>query len=203
MRCYSSHLRSCLPSWGLTVFRGVFLTMMLWSTLSAAEISFEQLNAIAATPETLTGQFRQQKYLSELGATLDSSGVFSYRRNESIRWETLAPIQNVLTLTPKSIIGSQGEHEVLRLDAKSNPVIGVLSDVFFSVLTAKWDNLAAYFSLSGVSENGWAVELTPIDTTVMQLMEKVILKGDGLIRELTVYEKNGDTTTIYFENLIQ
>jgi hypothetical protein len=185
------------------VFRGVFLTMMLWSTLSAADISFEQLNAIAATPETLTGQFRQQKYLSELGATLDSSGVFSYRRNESIRWETLTPIQNVLTLTPNSIIGSQGEHEVLRLDAKSNPVIGVLSDVFFSVLTAKWGNLSAYFSLSGVSENGWAVELMPIDTTVMQLMEKVILKGDGLIRELTVYEKNGDTTTIYFENLIQ
>ena len=185
------------------MFRGIFLTMILWSTLSVADISFEQLNNVAATPENLTGQFRQQKYLSELDATLDSSGVFSYRRNESIRWETLAPIQNVLILSPKSIIGSQGEHEVLRLDAESNPLTGVLSDVFFSVLTAQWGNLAAYFSLSGTYEKAWTVELTPKDKTVMQLMEKVVLKGDGLIRELIVYENNGDSTTIYFEKLTQ
>ncbi len=178
-----------------------FLTTMLWSIMSVAGISFEQLNKIATTPQSLTGHFRQHKYLNELDATIASSGVFSYQRNKWMRWETLKPIQNVLMLTPNSIINEQGGDEVLKLDANRNPLVGVLSDVFFSVLTADWNSLSAYFSLSGIDEKDWMVELVPTEKTVMQLVEKIVLKGDGLIRELIVYEINGDRTTIYFEQL--
>ena len=180
----------------------VFLAVLFMSTLSIAELSYEQLNKVAITPEHLQGHFRQQKYLLDLDVTLHSSGKFQYQRDEAIRWETIEPIQNVLIMTPQRIVNSQGDNELVTLDAKSNPAVLILSDIFFSVLTADWKKLATYFSLTGTLEQQqWQVELIPTDAIVAQVMTRVELKGDGLLRELTFHEKNGDSTVITFDNL--
>jgi len=187
------------------VNRFVFLLYtLLWSINSSAEISIEQLNKIVTAPEYLEGRFSQEKYLSELDATLSSSGVFSYQRDKSIRWETIEPIQNILMMSPQNIINMQGGIEIAKMDLKSNPAVAIFSDIFFSVLTAEWDTLSTYFSLSGaLAEQQWQVELIPVDKTMMQVMSRVALKGDTLLRELIFYEKNGDRTIIHFENLSQ
>jgi len=181
------------------------LTILILSTPSIAEISIEELNNIVTAPESLKGQFKQEKYLSELDVSLYSSGIFNYQRDKSIRWETLEPIQNVLMMTPDSIINTQGDNEIAKMDVKSNPAVAIFNDIFFSVLMAEWETLSTYFSLSGRSlgEQQWQVELNPIDKTMAQVMSRVSLKGDTLLRELVFYEKNGDRTAIYFENLSQ
>ena len=178
--------------------------ILLWPIISGADISVEQLNNIVTSPEYLEGGFSQEKYLSELEATLSSSGVFSYQRDSSIRWETLEPIKNILIMSPQSIINMQGGIEIAKMDLKSNPAVAIFSDIFFSVLTAEWETLSTYFSLSGtLVDEQWQVELIPVDKTMIQVMSRVALKGDTLLRELIFYEKNGDRTTIHFENLSQ
>lgn len=171
---------------------------------SYAELSFEQLNEIVSTPGYLQGEFSQQKYLTELDATLNSSGVFSYQRDQSIRWQTVQPIQNVLIMTPQSIISRQGDNEIVNLEAASNPAVAILSDIFFSVLMAEWQTLSSYFSMSGTLEGQqWQVELLPVDKTIMQLISRVELRGDTLLRTLVFYENNGDRTIINFDKLSQ
>lgn len=200
-----NHQKYFIENWGLSMNKVLLLcSLLLVSSFSYGDISFGDLSKLSSAPEYLEGKFSQDKYLRELDAHLESSGKFDYQRGKSIQWETIEPIQNILLMTPQSITNSQGEDEIVRLQADSNPAVAILSDIFFSVLTADWPQLAAYFTLSGTVEGEhWQVELVPSDKAVMQVVERVKLTGDTFLRELIFFEKNGDQTTITFSDLSQ
>lgn len=167
-----------------------------------AELSFEQLEGITYNPPSLEGQFVQEKFLSALEASFVSSGRFSYQRGVSVRWETLKPIQSEMLMTPEAISNTQDGRELMRMETKSNPAVTLFNEIFFSVLTAEWGKLSAYFKLSGKVEDGrWQAELAPIDKTVKQVVSRVELKGEALVNEIILYESSGDRTTIHFKNL--
>ena len=195
----------------LYLIRKFLLAILLFSSsfVVFADITFEQLGDASATPDYLQGSFRQEKYLQILDASLQSTGQFEYRRNEFIRWETLEPIQSELTMTPTSIVSQQVGQALLEFNSKTNPAVAVLSEILFSVLTAEWGKLGAYFELQGeleVSElkvGEWFVILLPKDQSVAQFVERVELQGDSLLRAVTLFEKGGDRTEIYFENMSQ
>ena len=180
------------------------LLFLLLPTFCYAELSFEQLNQLSDSPEQLHGHFVQKKYLSDLDATLTSSGKFSYLRNVEIKWETVEPIENVLVITSQSISSRQGEQQLTTFEADSNPVVAMISDIFFSVLTANWNQLENYFSLTGSEEgNNWKAVLTPVDESVMHVVDSIELTGSQFIEKLIFFEENGDHTTIVFNKLVQ
>jgi hypothetical protein len=166
-----------------------------------ADLSFDQLERISKNPSSLEGRFNQEKYLAALDTSLHSSGIFSYQRGRSVRWETLKPIQSEMLITPAFISNKQGGQELMRMETQSSPAVALFNEIFFSVLTAEWGKLSAYFKLSGKLEGGqWHAELIPVDKTVKQVVSRVELKGDALVREIILHESGGDRTTIHFEN---
>ena len=180
------------------------LALLMWFLPAAAyaDLTFEQLELISKTPENLNGRFTQEKYLAALDTVLLSSGIFSYQRGKLIRWETLQPVQNELLMTPTSIINKQGGKEFMRVEAESNPAVALFNEMFFSVLTAEWGKLSAYFKLSGeIQDRQWHAELVPVDKTVQQVISRVELDGDVLVREIILHESGGDRTTIHFDSL--
>ena len=166
-----------------------------------AEITFTQLAQISATPEVLQGRFSQEKYLGALDAALISTGVFTYQRGKSIRWEILQPIQNELVMTPTTITNKQGNDELLRLDMGANPTAAVMGEIFFSVLTAEWEKLSDHFELSGEIEGQqWHAVLVPLDQAIGQIFSRIELKGENLLRVIILHENSGDRTTIRLDN---
>ena len=168
-----------------------------------AKTSFNQLKEITTISGDLEGNFTQDKYLHALDATLTSTGMFSYRRKVSVRWETLEPIQSEFLMTPSEIISRQGEQELFKMNAGDNPVISILNKIFFSVLTAEWENLAQYFQIADttIEKESWQVELLPLDKTILQVVQRVELKGDLFLRKIILHEKDGNRTTIHFSDL--
>lgn len=184
--------------------RALFACILFLPFTAHAELTFEQLEAISSTPEKLEGRFKQEKYLSHIDVSLFSSGVFSYQRGQEIHWHTLKPIQNELIITPEVIINRQDGRDLVHVDVDSNPSIRLLSELFFSVLTAEWQKLGAFFEISG--EKGaeqWTAELVPIDKVITQFSDRIILRGDTLLREIIIYEKSGNYTIIRFSELSQ
>jgi hypothetical protein len=171
--------------------------VLIFPFVANAGITYSQLAQVSTTPENLEGRFSQQKYLDALDATLVSTGVFSYRRGKSIRWQTLEPIRNELVMTPATITSKSGDGELLRLDHSSNPTAAVLGKIFFSVLTAEWEVLSDYFELSGkIDGQQWHAVLVPMEQSVKQVFSRIELKGEIILREIILYEKSGDRTTI-------
>ncbi len=179
-----------------------FLIGLMLYTSSHAELTFNELASLTKTPDYLQGWFKQEKYLKSIDISLSSSGQFFYQRDESIHWEILEPVQNVLLMTPSSMVNKQGETELARVNASENPTVAMISNIFFSVLTADWQAVEKYFKVSGeVNDSGWDVELTPIDDTLSQVMTRIILVGDDFLRSIVMYEKGGNQTTIKFSEL--
>jgi hypothetical protein len=175
--------------------------MLIFPLVANAGITFTQLAQVSTTPEKLEGRFNQEKYLAVLDAALISTGVFSYQRGKSIRWETLEPIHNELVMTPATITSKSDDGELLRLDRGSNPTAAALGKIFFSVLTAEWEVLSDYFELSGeIDGHQWHAILVPTEQTVKQVFSRIELKGEILLREIILYEKGGDRTTIRLDN---
>lgn len=169
---------------------------------SFVQFDVAQLNQLTLSPEKLSGQFTQQKYLADFDMQLASSGEFNYIKNQSVNWHTLAPIENKIIMTPHSITSVQGDKQVMHLQADSNPVVSVLSDIFFSVLTSQWQQLEVYFTLSGhIVDDQWQVVLLPKDSAISQAVSKIELQGDEYLRHLKFIEHNGDYTDIRFVNL--
>ncbi len=167
-------------------------------------VDFKQLEALTAAPDSLRGQFTQTKFVQALDAEFQSSGRFEYQRNRSISWHTLVPIDNLLTLTPGTISSQQGDTVLSDLDSQNNPVVTIFSDIFFGVMTAQWQTLAEYFEMEVQgSPERWTVILHPIDKGVEQVVKRVELSGDQLLREVLLFEAAGDRTQIQFLDLKQ
>lgn len=180
------------------------LCLLLLPLLARAETGFEQLARLHAAPAALQGEFRQQKYLAALETSLLSSGRFSFKSGASIRWEILEPIQNELLITPDGLSSRQGEDELLRMDADTNPGAALLGDIMFAVLSADWQRLERYFELDAEIDGAqWRALLRPRDDAIGQLFERVELRGAELLQTIVLYERRGDVTTIQLDMAAQ
>ena len=107
-------------------------------------------------------------------------------------------------MTPTSLINKQGDQELMRLESTATPALAIISKLFFSVLTAEWQQLSRYFELSGTLQGThWHAVLMPIDPTIQQVVSRVELKGDQLLKEVILHEPGGDRTLILFDHLTQ
>lgn len=183
-----------------TLFGIILFTL----SLSIFANDLDTLKAITTSPEKLTGTFSQTKFLAQLDTSIKSTGAFNYVRDKKIVWHTQTPIDSTLELTPKTMLNYQDGVQVNQLDSATNPVVAVLSDIFFGVMTAQWQILEEYFSVSAeVSGGHWKATLVPIDDNMGGFINKVTLEGDKYLKQVTLYEPEGNQTHIEFDQLQQ
>ena len=177
------------------------LIVLIFPLAVSAGISFTQLAKISTTPDQLEGAFRQEKYLKALDVELVSTGVFSYQRGKSIRWEILKPIQNELVMTPATITSKQGDGKLWQIDVESTPESAALGQIFFSLVTADWEILSNHFEVTGeIDGQQWHAVLVPIDQIVVQAFSRIELRGENLLQQIVLHENGGNRTTIRLDN---
>lgn len=181
----------------------VLYLMLCLQTLSAsAAITLEDLAKYTGSPEKLSGDFKQDKYIHSFETHVLSSGHFKYLRDQSIHWNTVKPVANQMVMTPDTMASKQGEHELVTIAVEANHLAKVLNKVFFAVLTAEWQTLEHFFDqhLQGELEN-WQVVLIPKGDDLKQLVTQVELTGGKYLKKVVLYEKSGDKTYLYFSNI--
>lgn len=162
-----------------------------------AEISFDKLAKMTATPERHQGNFVQEKYLQAVDASLQSSGVFDFERGKSIRWEILEPIHSELVMTPEGISSNSNGEKLLQLEASANPTVAALGELFFAILTSDWSILENRVDLSGSIEgSNWHAILLPKGDSTRLVFSRLELFGSRLLQKIVLHESSGDRTTI-------
>jgi len=144
--------------------------------------------------QLIKGRFEQEKTLSRLNRVLKSSGNFIITSNMGMVWDTIIPVPTTLTLGRDFLIQSRPGGQRTLLSAQGNETFlrmaQVISTVFSGNSAGLLDNFEVYFSGGADS---WEMGLIPKNNAINSFAERIILKGDTVIRSIQIAEQNGDS----------
>jgi outer membrane lipoprotein-sorting protein len=170
---------------------------LLLLTLAAPGDLVTQVKAKLQDASVLQGTFEQSKQVKGFKRPLKSSGTYVVKKGEGVQWNTLKPFPSELTVRAGDITSKQGDKEVFKLDAKSEPTVRVITQLLFSLLAGDLAALGTWFEASGtVGEREWRIELTPKTDGLKKVFMKIALSGDASVRSVHLMELNGDATLI-------
>jgi len=163
--------------------------------------TWEGIRAAAKGVESISADFVQEKHLPILAAPLVSKGRLFYRRPDSLRWEYVSPMKNILLIhdgTVRRFIQSdQGlvEDASVRMQAMQfvmPEISGWLGGRF-------QDNPLFDASLEGANK----ILLVPKDAGMARFIQRIeLLMSDrpGVIEEVLIFESDEAFTRMVFIN---
>lgn len=177
----------------------VCLSMALSMASSYAAVPVAKIQALLAKPDILCGRFDQNKQLAGMKKPLLSSGRFCVAAGKGVLWRTLQPFPSTLRLTRDEILQMHGDRVAVRVDAKQEPTVRVINNMLFSLLAGDLAQLETLFEGEGkVQDKQWSVALKARDAGLAKVIAGVSLEGGAFVKQITLYEANGDRTSITF-----
>jgi hypothetical protein len=162
---------------------------------------FTKTSARLAEHSIVKGNFEQEKKLNRLNRSLISSGNFLIISDLGMVWDTLKPFPSTMTLGKNYIIQSRPGSQRTVLSAQGNETFIRLAEVISAVFTGNTEKLTQNFEIyfTGVITN-WEIGLTPKDKFIASITERIVMRGDSVIRSILIFEQNGDSTGYILSN---
>ena len=149
----------------------------------------------------IKGNFEQEKTLSRLNRSLQSSGNFIIAADLGMVWDTAKPFPSTLVLGKDYLIQSRPGGQKTLLNAQGNETFIRLAEVISMIFSGQAQgllyNFDVYYSGSAAS---WELGLVPKNKAIRSFAEKIIMKGDSAIRFIHIYEQGGDTIKYSLSN---
>jgi hypothetical protein len=149
----------------------------------------------------IRGNFEQEKTLSRLNRSLKSSGNFIIAASLGMVWDTVMPFPSTLTLGRDYLIQSRPGGQRTVMNAQGNETFirlaGIMSAVFSGNALELLDNFEVFFSGRAVV---WELGLIPRDKAINTVAERMIIRGDAVIRSIQIFEQNGDSIQYVMSN---
>ncbi|MDR2758568.1 MAG: outer membrane lipoprotein carrier protein LolA [Spirochaetaceae bacterium] len=164
----------------------------------AALPRYREINTILSAHPLVKGDFVQKKTLSRLKRSLESGGAFIIDAERGMVWETLRPFPSTMAVGRDYLIQWSPGGRKTKLDARGNETFLQLAETISAVFSGNTEKLLDKFDNYFVEADGsWTVGLVPGEKNLRSFARRIILRGDSVIRQITLYEQNGDT--IYYE----
>ncbi|GAB1256024.1 outer membrane lipoprotein carrier protein LolA [Aurantivibrio plasticivorans] len=174
--------------------------LLIGAPLSAeqfeGDVLAERVQAIVQVSENVQGSFTQKKFIEVLPHPLRSSGEFAFSRDGGLLWKTLEPIASELHFNHLGI-SQQVDGETLWAIDPNQPITVALTQVLTGILSSNWEVLQEYFVLAGSIEEGrWSVQLTPKELSWSTVIDRLQVKGGGVVESIVMFEPNQERTEI-------
>ena len=174
-----------------------FLTSVLLLALSPTILAFSQqdLVTLLQKPQNTQGQFTQQRFLKSLNKPIQTSGQFVLIKEQGLLWQTIKPFANQLRVKTDGISQWNGKSWVKNDKLGQSEQIGL----FLGLLSGDTNKLAEQFNLTleGNAQN-WQLVLVPSSFLMKQIFESIEIRGDNVVKQIELKEKQGDRTLINF-----
>lgn len=177
----------------------VFFCVVLAMASGHAAVPVAKIQSLLAKPDILCGRFDQNKQLAGMKKPLLSNGRFCVAAGKGVLWRTLQPFPSTLRLTRDEILQMHGDRVAMRIDSRQEPTVRVINNMLFSLLAGDLAQLETLFEGDGtVQDKQWSVALKARDPGLARVIAGVSLEGGAFVRQITLYEANGDRTSISF-----
>ncbi|MEZ9944870.1 hypothetical protein BCS96_04410 [Vibrio breoganii] len=180
---------------------------LLLSLLVIAPFSWAQVTDLTSLQEQLAkntivrGDFTQLRHIDLFEQPLSSTGQFTLSKQCGLLWQQTSPFPVNLVLTEDKLRQTFADQQPQVMTAEDNPMAFYFSHVFLNVFHGNTDALVQQFSITFTAlQDGWTIELTPIQAPLNTVFKVITLVGDEHIDRLTLQEIRGDRTEILFSN---
>jgi outer membrane lipoprotein-sorting protein len=181
----------------------LMLSLALMTAVAAqAAVPVAKIQAMLAKPKIMCGRFDQSKQLAGMKKPLAANGRFCVVEGKGVLWRTLQPFPSTLRLTRDEIVNYQGDRVAMRLDAKTEPTVRMITNVLFSLLAGDLAQLETLFEVDGnVEASIWSVTLKARQPALAKAIGAIKLEGGAYVKSMVMNEASGDRTTITFSNI--
>ncbi|RIY36826.1 LolA family protein [Psittacicella gerlachiana] len=149
-------------------------------------------------PESLQGNFKQERYLQSIPLPITSTGEFTLVKAKGLLWQMQTPFAVNLRLNQQGISQWNGQAWI-----NSNQLVQAAQiKLFLGLLSGDLSGIESQFQLQlqGTAQN-WQLELIPQSLLMKQIFTSIFIQGGNLIQKITLNETQGDRTVITFSQI--
>ncbi|WP_150538283.1 LolA family protein [Actinobacillus vicugnae] len=166
-----------------------FFSPLSWG-FSQAEL-IQQLQK----PQSVQGDFTQQRFLKALAKPIVATGKFALVAHKGLLWQMEKPFASQMKVTEQGISQWNG----MRWVASSNVGQAEQIQLFLGLLSGDISALSNQFDLTLTgSATDWHLALQPNSLLMKQIFEQITLQGGSVVNAIELKEKQGDRTLIQF-----
>lgn len=174
----------------------LLLLLLFAFPLFAAEepLSLEQILVPSDQPRIL--RFREEKRLQILEHTLTTTGRLRFIPPDTLIREEDGEKRMSYRIQGDLVTIRQGEQQLRRIHLGSTPELAAFATSLRALLAGDREALRRQFELqlSG-GRDAWLLQLTPRSGRLAQILERLVLRGDGSgIRSIETLEQGGNSS---------
>ncbi|MDP8169900.1 outer membrane lipoprotein carrier protein LolA [Pasteurella skyensis] len=176
-----------------------FTLLLLFISPLTMAITQQELISKLQKPQSIQGDFIQQRFLKALKNPIKTSGQFTLVAEKGLLWQMKTPFENNLRVTSKGIMQYNGTAWV---GNNNNFAQQQQIQLFLGLLSGDISTLKQQFDLKLTGEkSAWQLDLIPNSFLMKQIFNIIRLQGSEVVKKIILDEKQGDKTVIQFENI--
>ncbi len=162
----------------------------------------EKLNTASKNTKTIDSDFKQFKHLDILENDLESTGHFSFRASDKVRWEYLKPYEYLIVMNGGMMWIKDGG-KTKKYDTRSNKMFKEINDLMVGMLQGKILKSDKFDIAFYENSNRILAKLKPKSGDMQEFLNEMQLyfdKKNYAVLKIKMLEQSGDYTLIEFYN---
>lgn len=190
---------------------GLFAAMLLatavfaadggvWNHPAKASELGDAIQILSAQKE-VRGSFKQLRKVLKINRTFESSGEFSLSRKELV-FDIRKPFPSKMVLSESGIVQVGADGVQMKISAGENAVFDEISETMRAVVSGDLSMLQKRFEVYFLQRGkSWEIGLLPKEKAVQSVMEKILVKGDDVLKEMEIVDGEGNVLTYEFKSV--
>jgi len=189
------------------LFKMLLLTYLLAAMparvmAESQEVLIHKIKKQLAEFKSLSGNFRQNRFVKSADLNLESKGSFSFNLTSELVWHQRTPFIQDLTMTKEAITQKGPDGTGSTISKEQQPQLFGFSNVLLSIFAGDVKVLKDNFEYTVTLEKKrWNMKLVAKDQLFKKLISEINVAGDKFINSITVLEKSGNELKIYFSDI--
>ncbi len=166
------------------------------------EVLIQKLNSASKSTKTIDSDFKQYKHLDILENDIESTGHFSFRATNKVRWEYLQPYNYLIVMNGNQMWINDG-NKTNKYDTNSNKMFKEINDLMVGMLQGKIlksDKFEIVFLENSKQVLAKLKPKTPEMKEFLSEMQLFFDKKTYNVSKIKMLEHSGDYTLINFFN---
>lgn len=159
-------------------------------------LSVEQVRQHLKPPAPFRTAFTEQRFIAVLTAPLESRGEMECVPGKGLIWKTTDPIAKTSIITPDGLTLIEEGQKPRSISDGAN-----ISEALLSLMSGDIERASQTFTITASgTPSDWILTLTPTDSLVAELLEKIVVRGREQPESIDVLHANKDKIVTRFSH---